>query len=289
MIRPAILLAAVFLGSQSMLSQIPDGERVPIRDPERLASLGFPPDATNVYVWSKADLTGARGKDAAAVEAPETWGTALGYSSAFGDELAAGGAISLDRTVISATCLFKSQLGDTGDAFVRVPVPDGALLKQFKFWAYDASDAVDLNFRVYEQCQADGPADETYTLVGEAFTILSIGEYFGFTSLHDFPVDNAKCGYTVRVHFAEPGQDCADAAVQVQKMQLSWIRQVSPAPATATFGDVPTSHAFFQFVEALVKSGVTGGCGAGNYCPDAPLTRGQMAVFLSKALGLQWP
>ena len=24
-------------------------------------------------------------------------------------------------------------------------------------------------------------------------------------------------------------------------------------------------------------------------CPDAPLTRGQMAVFLAKALGLQWP
>ena len=28
---------------------------------------------------------------------------------------------------------------------------------------------------------------------------------------------------------------------------------------------------------------------SGNYCPDAPLTRGQMAVFLSKALGLHWP
>jgi hypothetical protein len=25
------------------------------------------------------------------------------------------------------------------------------------------------------------------------------------------------------------------------------------------------------------------------YCPDAPLTRGKMAVFLAKALGLDWP
>src|SRR6185436_4955518 len=65
--------------------------------------------------------------------------------------------------------------------------------------------------------------------------------------------------------------------------------QVSPAPATATFGDVPTDHPFFQFIEALAASGITGGCGNGNYCPNAPLTRGQMAVFLSKALGLQWP
>jgi hypothetical protein len=70
-----------------------------------------------------------------------------------------------------------------------------------------------------------------------------------------------------------------------------WYRlQVSPAPATATFpNDVPTSHQLFRFVEALAASGVTGGCGAGSFCPDAPLTRGQMAVFLSAALGLHFP
>ena len=65
--------------------------------------------------------------------------------------------------------------------------------------------------------------------------------------------------------------------------------QVSPAPGSATFGDVPTNHPFFQFVEALAASGITGGCGNGNYCPDNPVTRGQMAVFLSKALGLHFP
>jgi hypothetical protein len=64
---------------------------------------------------------------------------------------------------------------------------------------------------------------------------------------------------------------------------------VSPAPVFPDFNDVPTTHPFFQFIEALYASGITAGCGSGNYCPDAPLTRGQMAVFLSKALGLQWP
>lgn len=70
-----------------------------------------------------------------------------------------------------------------------------------------------------------------------------------------------------------------------------WYRlQVSPAPATATFpNDVPTTHPLFRFVEALAASGITGGCGAGSFCPDAPLTRGQMAVFLSAALGLHFP
>jgi len=73
-------------------------------------------------------------------------------------------------------------------------------------------------------------------------------------------------------------------------VEVWWRRAVSDAPATASFGDVPTSHPFFQFIEALAASGITAGCGDGtDFCPDNPLTRGQMAVFLSKALGLHWP
>jgi hypothetical protein len=51
---------------------------------------------------------------------------------------------------------------------------------------------------------------------------------------------------------------------------------------------VPPSDPAFQYIEALFASGITAGCAGGNYCPDAPLTRRQMAVFLAKALGLQW-
>jgi hypothetical protein len=74
------------------------------------------------------------------------------------------------------------------------------------------------------------------------------------------------------------------------RARLRFQRQVSAAPAVATFpNDVPTSHPFFRFVEALAASGVTGGCGAGSYCPDDAVTRGQMAVFLAAALGLHFP
>lgn len=45
----------------------------------------------------------------------------------------------------------------------------------------------------------------------------------------------------------------------------------------------------FQYIEALVSSGITGGCGGGNFCPDAAVTRRQMAIFLAKELGLHWP
>ncbi len=72
-------------------------------------------------------------------------------------------------------------------------------------------------------------------------------------------------------------------------VEIWWKRSVSPAPGSATFNDVPTNHPFFQYIEALAASGITGGCGPGIYCPDNPVTRGQMAVFLAKALGLHWP
>jgi hypothetical protein len=79
-----------------------------------------------------------------------------------------------------------------------------------------------------------------------------------------------------------------DASTKFNDVVVGWRRQVSPAPSSSTFGDVPTTDFGFQFVEALAASGISGGCGGGNYCPDSPVTRRQMAIFLAKALGLHW-
>src|SRR5262249_12090197 len=78
-------------------------------------------------------------------------------------------------------------------------------------------------------------------------------------------VDNAFFQYLVSVQNATFGGDTSIGA-----MRVVYKLQVSPAPAQATFNDVLTSDPAFQFVEALVASGITAGCGGGNYCPDAP-------------------
>jgi hypothetical protein len=67
-----------------------------------------------------------------------------------------------------------------------------------------------------------------------------------------------------------------------------WYRLRVFNPAGTPFNDVPPDHPFYQFIGALASSGITAGCGGGNFCPANPLTRGQMAVFLAKALGLHW-
>ena len=94
-------------------------------------------------------------------------------------------------------------------------------------------------------------------------------------------IDNATTTYRILV-------SAPDAATAFAAVRVYYTLQVSPAPSVATFSDVPTSHPFFQFVEALVASGITVGCGGGLYCVNNPITRGEMAVFLGKALGLHF-
>jgi hypothetical protein len=56
-----------------------------------------------------------------------------------------------------------------------------------------------------------------------------------------------------------------------------------------TFDDVLCANSQRPYVEALVREGITGGCGANPplYCPTATVTRAQMAKFLCIAAGKQ--
>jgi hypothetical protein len=58
----------------------------------------------------------------------------------------------------------------------------------------------------------------------------------------------------------------------------SWVLHVG-----GSFADAPTSHQFYGFIENVFHNGITAGCGVGTYCPDSPVTRAQMSVFLLKS------
>jgi hypothetical protein len=86
-----------------------------------------------------------------------------------------------------------------------------------------------------------------------------------------------------------PAVGAPESSARLSGVIYGYKLKVSPAPATATFTDVPVGHPFFQFVEALAASGITVGYPDGRFGVDDSITRGQMAVFLAKALGLHWP
>lgn len=89
------------------------------------------------------------------------------------------------------------------------------------------------------------------------------------------------------------GNYCPDHPVTRAQMAVFLLKArygstyVPPAVGNNTgFNDVPASHWAAAWVKQLAKDGITGGCGGGNFCPDDPVTRAQMAVFLVNIFGL---
>jgi len=89
---------------------------------------------------------------------------------------------------------------------------------------------------------------------------------------------------------ASPLNYCPDSTVTRAQMAVFLLKGIHgsnyspPAVGGSTgFADVPTSYWAAPWIKQLAAEGVTGGCGGGNFCPDSPVTRAQMAVFLLKS------
>jgi hypothetical protein len=87
------------------------------------------------------------------------------------------------------------------------------------------------------------------------------------------------------------GNFCPGAPVTREQMAVFVLRALEPqlsppACTTPVFNDVPASSPYCSWIEELARRGVVTGCGGGNYCPAAPVTREQMAVFLGRVFGL---
>jgi hypothetical protein len=74
----------------------------------------------------------------------------------------------------------------------------------------------------------------------------------------------------------------AQMAVFLLKGKLGSV-YAPPAGTGTRFADVPPGAFALDWIEDLASSGITAGCHPSLYCPDAAVTRAQMAVFLLKA------
>lgn len=84
---------------------------------------------------------------------------------------------------------------------------------------------------------------------------------------------------------------CPDDPIDRATMAVWTVRVLDgadPLPVTATrFTDVDAAHRYAAFIERFAELGVTQGCGDGTeFCPDGTVTRAEMAVFLTRAFGL---
>jgi Zn-dependent metalloprotease/streptogramin lyase len=87
-----------------------------------------------------------------------------------------------------------------------------------------------------------------------------------------------------------PLKFCPEATVTRAQMAVFLLRGIhgssySPpdVAGNTSFSDVPTSYWAAAWIKELAAEGITGGCASGKYCPETPVTRDQMAVFLLRS------
>ncbi len=174
-------------------------------------------------------------------------------------------------------------VGGTGFYAAVAHVPSGALVTYLELDYCDTNPAGDVSLILY-RCNYLGT---------DCHSMSSLSSASGATGCHVMTDDLTSQGFTMDNNASELVLDAAtsggDDRTMLCGVYIGYGLQISPAPATATFTDVPLSHPYFRAIEALAKSGITGGCGGGNFCPNQNVTRGEMAAFLARALGLHFP
>lgn len=90
------------------------------------------------------------------------------------------------------------------------------------------------------------------------------------------PLPTVSCGSDGLCTRAEMAQTLVDA-----------IEFKLPGADKELFSDVPYYHPNYDAIQIIAANGITSGCAANRFCPDIVITRGQWAVFLSRARGFE--
>jgi predicted outer membrane repeat protein len=134
---------------------------------------------------------------------------------------------------------------------------------------------------------------------GSSYTPPAVGDDTGF---NDVPTTHSAAAW-IKQLAAEGitggcggGNYCPSQAVTRAQMAIFLLRAkygddyVPPAVGDSSgFNDVPAASSTAPWIKQLAAEGITGGCGGGNYCPNNPVTRAQMAIFLQRAFNLPLP
>jgi hypothetical protein len=79
---------------------------------------------------------------------------------------------------------------------------------------------------------------------------------------------------------------CPEDIVTREQM-AAFLQRALDLPAVSGDHFVDDNSSQFEgAIESLVNAGITSGCGTNRFCPRSPVTRGQMAAFLQRALNL---
>jgi len=123
-----------------------------------------------------------------------------------------------------------------------------------------------------------------------ALTQWSTVTVFADVTTADYDFDAVNLLYGKQITAGCSADDyCPATSITRAQMAIFIVRAVYggsdnfPYSPNAYFGDVGPSDFGFKWIQHMSELGITAGCGGGNFCPNAPVTRAQMAVFLIRA------
>jgi hypothetical protein len=132
------------------------------------------------------------------------------------------------------------------------------------------------------------------SMYGAPYLPPEVGDTTGF---NDVPTDHWAAAWIKQLNAdgitggCGDGNFCPNQVVNRAQLAVMLLRaehgnDYTPPAASGLFNDVPADHWAAPWIEQLVAEGLTGGCGNNNFCPNQPVTRAQMAVFLVAAFNL---
>lgn len=139
----------------------------------------------------------------------------------------------------------------------------------------------------------DGPMDEAYAPGTTPGSRVERGQLLGWAGCSG----SARCGGGEHLHFEIHDPDVVDPydyhdherrnpylSLRAAETRGDYANGAGQTPRR--FRDVDPASTHGAAIEALADSGITRGCDDGRFCPNDPVTRGQMASFLARALDL---
>ena len=187
---------------------------------------------------------------------------------------------------LSTGYIYRNAAGGGEWFWAPLVLPAGAEIQGMRLFFYDNNAGQDVRSFITRYYGDTTPGGESFTGPKSSGNIGYGSEFSGLNITIDYR-DGLGGDEQCWVVYVALGS-ATDGSTKFRGVRLFYYLQISAEPATATFNDVPVGAFGFQHVEALNASGITAGCGGGNFCPNDPLTRVQMAIFLAKALGLHW-
>ena len=164
-------------------------------------------------------------------------------------------------------------------------LPSGARLIRAQLYAWDSNNNNDVNVKL-EIVRENWLTKGSQSLVTIETDTDDIGpQYTIAEGAVGHNIRNLNGWYHARVTLDNGNQG---RSLRLWGVRLFYKLRIAPGPAIPTFSDVGIGNAFYDEIEAMAASGITTGYGDGTYGPDDNVTRGQMAAFFARALGLYW-